>query len=284
MKRLHIKLCAICLAALLCLSACTDTQSGSGETDVHAGQVQVFNGNREVWITPEEGVPANTLDSGDFSVDETGRPVYIGDEYDAVYGIDVSYCQQDIDWQQVRDGGVEFAILRIGARGYGKETGNIIDDEYFEANYADAKAAGVKLGVYFFSQATSVEEAEEEAEFVLSRLEGKELELPVYFDWEHIGYDEARTDDINGETLTDCAVSFCERIKESGFEPGIYMYAGTAYYEYELSRLTDYDFWCASIGDYPYFYYAHTVWQYSFSGSVPGVATDCDMNIMFIKK
>ena len=284
MKRSHISIFALCLAALLCLTACGGTARESEPNDPHAGQVEVFNGSREVWITPQEGVPVNTLKSDDFTVDETGRPVYIGDEYEAVYGIDVSYCQQDVDWQQVKDSGIDFAILRIGARGYGKETGNIIEDDYFEANYAAAKAAGVKLGVNFFSQAISEEEAVEEADFVLSMLQGKDLQLPVYFDWEHISYDEARTNDINGETITDACIAFCERIKEGGFEPGVYMYAGMAYYEYDLSRLTDYDFWCASIGDYPYFYYAHTVWQYSFTGLVPGIATDCDLNIMFIKK
>ena len=148
MKRSHISIFALYLAALLCLTACGGTARESEPNDPHVGQVEVFNGSREVWITPQEGVPVNTLKSDDFTVDETGRPVYIGDEYEAVYGIDVSYCQQDVDWQQVKDSGIDFAILRIGARGYGKETGNIIEDDYFEANYAAAKAAGVKLGVY----------------------------------------------------------------------------------------------------------------------------------------
>lgn len=283
MNKTHTTILALILALTVMLTAGCGTANRQ-ETDPHAGQVQVFNGNNEVWITPEKGVPVNDLSSEDFSLNDDGRPVYNGDGYDVMYGIDVSSWQGEIDWQQVKDSGIDFAVIRIGMRGYGIETGNIVEDSFFEANYAGATSAGLKVGVYFFSQATDTTEAIEEASFVKDALDGKSLDLPVYFDWEHIDYDTARTQDVNGKTLTDCAAAFCNEIRLSGYDAGVYLYSGTAYYDYELSRLTDCDFWCAAIGDYPFFYYAHSMWQYSYTGSVAGISTDCDMNIMFVKK
>lgn len=281
MKRSHI---IYALILTLCLSLFAGCGNASRqETDIHAGQVKVYNGSREVWITPEEGVAVNSLKSDDFVLSEDGRPVYTGDEFKIAYGVDVSSWQGEIDWQQVKDSGIDFAILRVGARGYGVETGNIVGDTSFEKNYAEAKAAGLEIGVYFFSQATNAAEAIEEARFVKDCLAGKNISLPVYFDWEHIDYDTARTQGLSGKEITDCAVAFCKEIRLMGYTAGVYMYAGIAYYDYELDRLSDYEFWCASVGDYPFFYYAHNMWQYSYKGTVPGISTDCDMNVMFIR-
>ena len=252
------------------------------EPDPHAGQVQIFNGSDYTWIVPEEGVPASELTADDFIADESGAPVYTGSEYTALRGIDVSGFQGDIDWEAVKASGMDFALIRIGGRGYGEE-GKLYSDERFAQNIDGAKAAGLMTGVYFFSQALNTEEAGEEADLVLELLDGRKLDLPVYFDWERIGSVPARTDIVNGAAATDCAVAFCERIRSGGYRPGVYLYQYTGYYLYELSRLTDYDLWCASLGDYPYFYYAHKIWQYATEGSVPGIDTVCDMNMMFIK-
>lgn len=283
MKRLHTTILTLILALTLVFSVGCGTASPP-ETDEGETRVEVFTGSSTVLITPQEGVAVSKFKSSDFYLNDDGCPVYEGDEYKTLYGVDISSWQGEIDWQQVKDDGIDFAIIRIGMRGYGVETGNVVDDSLFEANYAGAKAAGLKVGVYFFSQAIDTSEAIEEANFVKDMLKGKSLDLPVYFDWEHIDYDTARTEGISGSTITDCAVAFCNEIELSGYDAGVYMYSGIAYYDYELSRLTDFDFWCAAIGDYPFFYYAHNMWQYSFTGSVAGISTDCDMNMMFVEK
>ena len=105
----------------------------------------------------------------------------------------------------------------------------------------------------------------------------------MFFDWERVVDSDARTHTLDNETLTECAVAFCEEMKAAGFGPGVYVYNDTGYHGYDLSRLQDYMLWCAGVGSYPYFYYAHTVWQYSFRGSVPGINGDCDLNMMFEK-
>ena len=256
---------------------------GPMEIDPHLGMVEVFNGESNVWIIPEKDVPVNKLTKDDFSVGESGTPCYNGSKYATFRGIDVSEHQGDIDWEQVRDSGIKFAIIRAGGRGYGEE-GKLLADEKFADNLAGARAAGLKIGVYFFSQAVNTEEAKEEAEFALDLLEGTELELPVYFDWEHIVVGEpARTDELDGTTVTDCAVAFCDTIAAAGYKTGIYTNLDTSYYTYELSRIADCGFWSAAVGNYPYSYYAFSMWQYSFNGDVPGISQPCDMDMMFVE-
>ena len=179
------------------------------------------------------------------------------------------------------DSGVRFAVMRVGGRYYG--SGELYSDDRFIENLEEARAAGLRVGAYFFSQAISIEEAREEAQYALELIGDRELDLPVFFDWERVVDSDARTHTLDNETLTECAVAFCEEMKAAGFGPGVYVYNDTGYNGYDLSRLQDYTLWCAGVGSYPYFYYAHTVWQYSFRGSVPGINGDCDLNMMFEK-
>lgn len=272
------------LAAVILLVIGRNRAEPENEYDPYAGQVEVYNGAKNVWIVPEAGVPVNTLSAEDFVTDENGEPQYIGSEYRTLRGIDVSRYQNKIDWQTVADSGIDFAIIRAGIRGYGSE-GTLAEDTRFVENLENAQAAGLKVGAYFFSQAITPEEAKAEAELALSMLEGHKLQLPVFFDWERIALEpDARTNGLGQDMLTECAVAFCETIENGGYDAGIYFNLDTSYYGYEMSRLTDYDFWCASPGDYPYCYYAHSIWQYSFNGKVAGIDATCDMNMMFVKK
>lgn len=251
------------------------------EADPYYGMVEVFNGDDYVWITPQDGVALNDLDKSEFINDASGNLTYTGREYKASRGVDVSSYQGDIDWQQVYDSGVRFAIVRAGGMYYG--SGELYTDDNFIKNIEGAKAAGLRVGAYFFSQAISEDEAEAEAKFVLDLLGDRKLDLPVFFDWERISGDTARTDGLDNETLTACAVRFCQTIESAGFDAGVYIYNDTGYYGYDLAQLEDYTFWCVGISTYPCFYYAHEFWQYSFKGTVPGINADCDLNMMFEK-
>jgi len=281
-KNILLLFAAIVLTGMLMLLFLKST-ADRGEYNDIGGEVEIFNGSEYLSILPQEGVPVNGLTEGDFALDEDGQPVYKGNEYETLKGIDVSKFQGETDWDKVRESGIDFAIIRAGGRAYRPE-GELYSDDKLLENIDAAKEAGLKVGVYFFSQATTVKEAQTEANFVSDILNGRELDLPVFFDWERIGTAPARTDGLDGKTLTDCAVAFCERIREKGYEPGVYIYQYTGYYAYELIRLTDYMLWCASIGDYPFFYYAHDIWQYDIEGTVPGIDTVCDLNMMFIKR
>ncbi|MGN0649822.1 MAG: glycoside hydrolase family 25 protein [Oscillospiraceae bacterium] len=199
------------------------------------------------------------------------------------FGIDVSAHQGFIDWDKAAADGVEFAFLRIGYRGY--ETGRMVEDAMFRANYEGAVNAGLDVGVYFFSQAISAEEGKEEAEFVLSVLEDAqaELTLPIVFDWEYPAEGEpARTDDTTGETMTAACIEFCKAVKESGNQPMYYATINTALFRYDLTQLTEYPLWLAEYRPETAFPYEYALWQYSSSGEVDGIDSFTDLNILFI--
>ena len=139
---------------------------------------------------------------------------YVEDEQiTSKFGVDISSHQGIIDWETVKEAGVEFALIRAGYRGYG--SGELVEDERFHENMQGAMDAGIEVGVYFFSQAITPEEALEEADLTLSMIEGYEFSYPVIFDWEFVSAAEARTSDISVTGLTDCTVAFCKAIEEA---------------------------------------------------------------------
>jgi len=272
----------VCLLPGLLLAACGRDDPAPTETpDPHAGMVAVSDGAGGVmWVPLYEQLPKNELSAGDF-FEQDGILRYAGAECTALWGVDVSYYQGEIDWQAAADFGVEFAIIRLGYRGYSQ--GSLFEDERFRENMEGAAAAGIPTGVYFFSQAVSPEEAREEADYVLERLAGYTVSLPVIFDWENIGGGSAaRTDGVDGETVTECALAFCERVRAHGYDSGVYFYRRLGYYEYDLERLSGLTLWVSAPGAVPDFYYRHALWQYSFSGRVDGIDADTDLNLYFL--
>lgn len=248
--------------------------------DPHAGQVYVYDGFDWVWMTPLEGIPASTLTREDFS-EINGHLSYMGDRYTTIRGVDVSEHQYEVDWDQVAASGVDFAMIRVGRRGWTE--GGLFEDPWFKRNIEGALRSGLQVGVYFFSQAVNVQEAMEEARFVMERLDGYRVTLPVIFDWEKVeGVENARTNDWNSATLSDCAVAFCETIRRGGYTPGIYFNRHLGYYGFDLTRMKDYVWWFAlpEMG-YPSFYYEVDMWQYSFTETVPGISGQADMNLIF---
>ena len=210
---------------------------------------------------------------------------YDDPQVETYLGIDVSSYQGNIDWQEVAADGIEYTFIRVGFRGYG--TGSLNLDQYFEQNIQGALAAGLDVGVYFFSQAITVEEAIEEAELVLDAIKGYNVTFPVVFDWEPISSSSARTNGLSSDVLTDCAIAFCERVRADGYTPMVYFNQNVGYTRYQLDRLTDYDFWYAQYPSksamYPAMYYNYQIWQYTSSGTVAGISGSVDMNISWKK-
>ena len=228
-------------------------------------------------LTPIEGIPLNTYNKDAFRSDEKGRTTYEQAGEYAKTGVDVSTHQKEIDWQAVAADGIDFAILRAGNRGYTE--GGLFVDQTFAQNLQGALEAGLEVGVYFFSQATTPEEAEQEADFVLGILDGQELAFPVAFDWEFIADDEARTNHMDGAMITRCAAAFCERIKAAGYQPAIYFNRTQGYLHYDLRELKDYQLWLAEYDTAPDFYYHFDLWQYSDAGRVNGIQGNVDLNL-----
>lgn len=232
-------------------------------------------------IEAVDGVAKNTYDLNAFRYDENGYKVYYIDEKLAsCEGIDLSEYQGEVDFEQVKESGIDYVMLRAGGRGYGGE-GAIYKDDNFMTYYEGAKQAGLDVGVYFFSQAATVEEGIEEAQYTIDIIRDLEIDYPVAFDWEPIYEDEARTDNVTGEELTDIAIAFMETVEKAGYHPMWYTNTSLLYYKYDLKKLKNYDLWIADYGEFPTAYYYFTMWQYTKTSFVPGVQGDVDINICF---
>ena len=199
----------------------------------------------------------------------------------ANFGIDVSKYQSKIDWQQVKQAGVNFVIIRIGYRGYG--SGTLVQDPLFEQHFTNARNAGLKVGVYFFSQAVNENEAREEAQGCWYVLNGRGLDYPIYFDSEASGASNGggRADGLGQADRTKCAIAFCEEVKALGYQPGVY--ASTQWFRkrLDLSQLTGYSIWNAhyNVASSPI---ACNLWQGSCSARISGYSGQLDVNISYM--
>lgn len=197
---------------------------------------------------------------------------------ESVLGIDVSTHQKEIDWAQVKAAGVEFVMIRIGYRG--SEQGLLFEDEWAQRNYEGAKAAGLKVGGYFFSQSISPEEAVEEAGFAMDIISGWELDMPLVYDWEYISA-ESRTGNVDARLLTDCTKAFCDTVRAAGYKPMVYFNPTQSRKQMLLEELTDYGFWLAMYSEEMTYEYKVDMWQYTCEGTVPGIRGNVDINLYF---
>ena len=202
-----------------------------------------------------------------------------GVQQDATFGIDVSKYQSNIDWEQVKTAGVKFVIIRIGYRGYG--SGALVLDPMFEQHFTNARNAGLKVGVYFFSQAVNENEAREEAQGCAYVLNGRKLDYPIYFDTEASGGKNGRADGLGVEDRTRCAIAFCEEVKAQGYKPGVY--ASTLWFRkrIDLNQLKSYSIWNAhyNVAGSPI---ACDMWQGTCTARIPGYGGQIDVNISYV--
>lgn len=273
-----ILLCIVLAAAMLwcALSLILRIGTYSGRT-VGNDPVQEQTPVEPVDLEPT--VPENSYDPAGF-YEEGGFKRYKSEDTLASVGVDVSSHQQEIDWELVAANGVEFAMIRVGYRGYTE--GEIQPDDYFVQNIEGARAAGLDVGVYFFSQALDEQEAIDEANYVLERIKPYSLSYPVIFDWEDIEAD-ARTDGMDSVQLTKNAIAFCDTIKQAGYRAGVYFNQRFGYEEFDLESLQDYVFWLAEYNDTPSFSFHFQIWQYCNDGRVDGIKTDVDLNLAFLR-
>ena len=191
-------------------------------------------------------------------------------------GVDVSAYQGKIDWKAVKASGIEFAMIRLGYRGY--ESGKLVKDEYAVRNLEGARAAGLKVGAYFFSQALNTKEVDEEIAFMMDVLDGFLPDMHLVLDWE-IPADSARTKRMDARTLTDIQLHYCSRITEKGYMPMVYFNWHQSENLYYLSELEEYPFWLALYQDRMTYPWRVEMWQYTDRGTVPGIQGNVDINV-----
>lgn len=250
-----------------------DTPAGPGTT----GKIPY----RDQYLDALEGVPVFSHDPTSFYLSD-GRMYTTDPDLTLLQGIDVSSHQGIVDWELVREDGIDFAMLRVGYRGY--SVGSLNKDPNFTMNIENAQRAGLPVGVYFFSQAITVEEAREEAAFVLEALSGYDIQMPVVFDWEVIGTSKARTDGLSTATLGACAQAFCQMVEDAGYQPMIYFNVDTGYKNYDLRDIVRWPFWLAQYKEQPTFYYDFALWQYTSKGRVNGIQGNVDMDVYFVQR
>lgn len=224
--------------------------------------------------TPQ--IARNTYDASAF-YEEDGFLRYRAMQH--MVGIDVSEHQQSVDWQKVRESGVEFVVLRVGYRGYTE--GGLREDETFAGYYDGAKAAGLKVGAYFFSQAMDVQQAREEASYACELIGERTLDLPLFYDWETVSGSE-RIPSPDGLPLTDCAVAFCKVVRRNGFEAGVYFNQSLGYRYFDLSKLQEFTLWLAEYDATPDFVYHFDCLQYTDAGTVDGIEGSVDLDLFFL--
>ncbi len=211
------------------------------------------------------------------------------DECVVIHGVDVSQFQGKINWDLMKAAGVDFAIIRIGGRSY--STGAIYNDDYFEDYYEGASKAGILLGAYFFSQATTKGEAIEEVEYCVRKLAGRKLDLPLFMDYEGGGGNSAwlNAAHLSIEDQTDIAIAFCEAVRSYGYEPGFYSYLsymrGSNAHVYGAILSEKYPVWIAQYAEECNYKNDYFIWQYSSSGKLRGTqGSSCDLDYWYLEK
>lgn len=194
-------------------------------------------------------------------------------------GIDVSKWQGYIDWKKVKDSGIEFAMIRIGYRG--STVGKIVMDPYFIQNIKGAISNGIYVGVYFFSMATTEEEAIQEAAWTVDIIKKYKITYPVAYDFESFGQD--RVAGVSREQMNNNAVAFLNYISSSGYQPMMYGSKNALNTRWSMERFSNFKVWLAHYTKNTDYSGRYNMWQYTSSGSVDGINGNVDMNIAYFR-
>lgn len=236
-------------------------------------------------IKTEADINAEVEDTGNNGAeedkDETELTDIRGSDGNYQFGIDVSKWNKVINWEKVKAAGVDFAIIRCGYRG--SVTGALVEDPYFFANLEGAKKAGVEVGLYFFTQATSAVEAVEEASMVLALVGDQKLEYPIFIDTEGAG-GNGRADGLDVATRTEVCDAFCETISGAGYKAGIYASRNWLNNMLDTPQLDDNVIWLAEYRETPIYEGKYELWQYTSSGTIDGIEGRVDFDISYIKE
>lgn len=234
----------------------------------------------EEWVVISQQIPKNSYDYTKL-VSQSGVMKYFVDGSKVSYfGLDISKTQGYIDYNKLVKSGVDFVMLRVGARGYG--TGQLVLDEYYTDNIKGATDTSLHVGLYFSSQAITKEEAVEEANMVIAQIGDYDIDYPIVFEMESVLNDTSRTENLTKDERTDIAIAFLDTIKAAGYIPMLHGDKEWLLTKVDLLKLSDYDIWLAQEGDLPDYPYQFSMWQYNKKGTIDGISKEVSFNISFI--
>ena len=239
----------------------------------------VVNGSGRYFFFPiSDEIEHHGLKDGDFEFTDNGFLKYVGeDDLYIKQGVDVSRFQGVIDWEKVASDGIDYAMIRAGYRG--TTEGKLLQDDRFTENIEGALAAGLDVGVYFYSQAVNKKEAKEEAQLLLDMIEPYDIKYPVVIDIESAESDEARTANLSSDVYEENAKIFCDIVKAAGYKSMIYGNVKSFSLLMDAADVDDYDIWIAYYGTPLYYPYHFNMWQYTSAGKVNGIEGSVDLNI-----
>ncbi|MDR2546706.1 MAG: glycoside hydrolase family 25 protein [Lachnospiraceae bacterium] len=237
------------------------------------------NGTSE-WVMINPYITRNTYDPLGFVLRRERMGYYENDRQVSFMGVDLSRHDGNADFARMKSDGVYFVLLRLGARGY--ETGQLTVDDNFLSNLNSALESGLHVGISFFSQAVTREEAIEEATLIIETVADKKITYPVVFHMDYIAYGASRIDRLTRAEKTEITDAFCNFVSGAGYVPMIYGTKEWLIEQIDLARLLSYDIWLSQSRDLPDYPYKFQIWQYSHNGTVSGVNGNVNMNISFV--
>lgn len=234
----------------------------------------------EEWVAINSSIPANTYELTNLIRHGNMMKYFVGDKQVSYVGVRISEESDYVDFTDLKKAGVDFCMIRVGARGY--STGQLVVDDNFKDNIKGATDAGLDVGVYFFSQAVSEEEARAEAALVLEQIREYDVDYPIAFDMEYILNDDSRIDELSRNDKTKIARAFLQDIETAGYKPILYGSKAWLIQEINLLKLEGYDVWLGEPGDIPDYPYQFMMWEYSDSAKIDGISGYANMSISFI--
>ena len=258
-------------------------ESGEGATStiraLFPEQMVVASSGRYYFFPILDEIEHHGFSETDFVEGEDGFLKYVGDDPNVKIqkGIDVSRFQGKINWEKVKAAGIDFAIVRAGLRG--TTEGKMLPDDCFEDNVEGATKNGIKVGVYFYSQAVDEVEAMEEVQMILDLIEPYEITFPVVIDIESAESDKARTANLSTDSYEKVVKVFCDTVRNAGYTPMVYGNVKSFTLLMDAKDVDDYDIWIAYYGTPLYYPYHFNIWQFTSTGTVDGIDGDVDLNI-----
>lgn len=234
----------------------------------------------EEWVEINANLTKNSYSKSRFVYKKPIMSYYLNGKEASWCGVDISSKQDSVDFKKLKKAGCDFVMIKVGGRGY--SSGEVVLDEKFKDYMKSAKSAGLDIGVYFFSQAITEDEIEEEAETLMEAIKDYTVKYPVVFQMQGVEGDMARIDSLDTDSRTELTKLFLSIIKDAGYKPMLYGNKEWLVTKVDLEALKEYDVWLSQEEDTPDYPYEFAMWQYDKSGTISGISKETGLNVCFV--